>query len=62
MRTLKSIRNDLGLTQEEMAKAMNLSKVSWWKKENGTVPLLALELIKISQMSNVPMDQIQVVK
>jgi DNA-binding XRE family transcriptional regulator len=61
-RSLKGIRVDLGLTQEDMAKAMGVSKVTWNKKEKGKVPLLALELIRISDMSNVPMSEIEVLK
>ena len=45
-----------------MAKAMGVSKVTWNKKEKGKVPLLALELIRISDMSNVPMSEIEVLK
>lgn len=61
-RTLKGIRVDLGYTQEDMAKAMGVSKVTWNKKEQGKVPLLAMELIKISQLANVPMADIEVVR
>lgn len=61
-RTLKGIRVDLGYTQEDMAKAMGVSIVTWNKKEKGKVPLLALELIKISQLANVPMADIEVIK
>ena len=61
-RSLKGIRVDLGLTQEDMAKAMGVSKVAWNKKEKGKVPLLAMELIRISDMSNVPMSEIEVLK
>ena len=61
-RTLKGIRVDLGLTQEDMAKAMGVSKVTWNKMEQGKVPLLAMELIKISQLANVPMADIEVVR
>lgn len=59
-RSLKGIRVDLGLTQEEMAKAMGMSLVTWNKKERGKSSLSALELIKISQISNVPMADIEV--
>lgn len=61
-RTLKGIRGDLNLTMEDMAKALNISVTSYFKKEHGKVPLLASELIKISEMANISTNDIIVEK
>lgn len=57
-RTLKGIRADLNMTQEEMAKMLGITKLSYLKKENGERPLLASELIKISEMAKVSANDI----
>ena len=61
-RTLKGIRVDLGYTIEDMAKAMGVSKTTWLKKEHGQVSLLATELVRISELSKVPMTDIEILK
>ncbi len=62
MRTLKSIRVDLQLTQEEMAKKLDISYSSYQKKERGEQPLMAKELKTISILSNVKMEDIVIPK
>lgn len=59
-RSLKSIRIDLKLEQSDMAKRLNISKSSYQKKETGKAPLLARELSKISKMSRISMDDIEI--
>lgn len=59
-RKLTSIRADLGLGQEEMAKALGISYSAYQKKEQGRHPLLASELKRISDMSGVSMDEIEI--
>ena len=59
-RTLKSIRADLGLTQEEMAKKLGLSTTSYKLRETGKRPLLARELLQISVMSSIPCENIEI--
>ena len=59
-RKLASIRCDLGLSQYEMAKALNISYSAYQKKEQGRAPLLAKELKTISVMSGVLMEDIEI--
>lgn len=59
-RTIKSIRADLGLNQLEFAKKLGISQATLQKKETGKNPLLARELALISQISNVPMEDIKI--
>lgn len=59
-RTLKSIRADMGMTQDEMAKRLGISKASYNKRETGKRPLLARELLQISVMSNIPCESIEI--
>ena len=61
-RSLKSIRADLGLSQEKMAEKIGIARVTYASKENGTAPLLASELIMISVLSGLPMEQIEVLR
>lgn len=56
-RTLKSIRVDLNLTQEEMAKKIGVGIQTWRNKEAYVTELTATELMLICQLSGVnPMD------
>ncbi len=57
-RTLKSIRIDLGFTQVEMAKFLDMPYATYRSREEGLHPLLARELSAISQASGVPMEDI----
>lgn len=59
-RKLASIRFDLGLTQEDMAKAIGISYSAYQKKEQGKAPLLAMELKIISEMSDIQMEDIEI--
>lgn len=61
-RSLKSIRIDLGYTQEEMAKMLNINYTTYQKKERGESPLLAIELAMISKYSGVDMKDIEILK
>lgn len=61
-RSLKGIRGDLNLSMEEMAKALGISVTSYFKKEHGEVPLLASEIIKISEMANISANDIALPK
>lgn len=61
-RTLKGIRADLNLTMEQMAKALKISQVSYFKKEHGEAPLLASELIKIAEMAKINPSDIKLPK
>ncbi len=60
-RTLKSIRIDLGLTQDEMAKKMNLGIQTWRNKEAYRSELTATELLKICEMAKVEPTQVKLV-
>ncbi len=61
-RTLKSIRIDMKLKQDEMANKLGISPSSYQKKENGEVALLARELVAISELSRVPLEDIEILK
>ena len=52
-RTIKGIRADLGLKQEEMAKILGISVVAYNKKEKGIISLKANELVKICKLANI---------
>ena len=43
-----------------MAKILNMSIASYQKKERGESPLLARELLKIAEISDVPMADIDI--
>lgn len=60
MRNLKSIRADLNLTQEEMAKKLKMPISTYQRKELGKTPLLAIELLNISKISGVEMKDIEI--
>lgn len=60
MRSLKSIRVDLNLTQQEMAKKLKMSYSTYQKKEIGKSPLLASELVQIAKLSKVDMKDIEI--
>lgn len=62
MRTLKSIRADLGLNQDEMARVLQMSRSTYAQKERGVRQLLAIELRRISKLSSVPMEEIVIPK
>lgn len=59
-RRLASIRADLGIGQEEMAKMLGISYSAYQKKEQGRSPILASELKTISEMSGISMDDIYI--
>lgn len=59
-RKLSSIRKDLGLSQEEFAKVLNISLSGYALKEQGKAPLKAIELKTISAISGVPMEDIEI--
>ena len=59
-RTLKSIRLDLGLTQDQMAKKLGISKISWMHKESYETKLSAVELMKIVNLSGVEASSIKI--
>lgn len=50
------------LSQEEMAKLLDVSLSAYQKKERGETPLLARELLAISDLSKVPTEDIEVLK
>lgn len=62
MESLKVIRTKMGMTQEELAKVLNITTTTYNLKEKGKRPLLAKELYKISQLSGSSMDDIEILK
>ena len=61
-RPLKGIRADLNYSQEEMAQKLGITRQAYAQKEKGKTPLLACELIIISEVSKIPMEQIEVLR
>ena len=58
-RSLKGIRCDLGYTQEEMAKKLEMSVNSYKNRESFRSSLLAEELIALSEIAGIdPRDVI----
>lgn len=45
-----------------MANKLGMSPSSYQKKENGEVSLLARELVAISELSKVPLEDIEILK
>ena len=58
-RTLKSIRIDLGLTQEQIAKKLNLGVQTWRNKEAYRSELTATELLELCEMAKVDPMQVK---
>lgn len=53
---IRSLRSYKRLTQSEMAKILNLSIVSYNKKENGKVPFTLEEIKILSEYFKVPIE------
>lgn len=53
---IRSLRSYKKLTQSEMAKILNISIVSYNKKENGRVPFTLDEIKILSEFFNVPIE------
>lgn len=57
-KSLKKIRIDLGLNQEEFAKLLQISVSTYRRKESGETQLNLEELYKISKLINKSIDEI----
>lgn len=55
---LYSIRKSKKLSQEEMAKLLNMSRISYGKKERGDVEFTIDEMFDISNEFQLPIDDI----
>lgn len=55
-RYIKSLRALRSLSQDQMAKLLDISIQSYNKKENGKIPFLASELKVLSEQFDVPME------
>lgn len=53
---IRSLRSYKKLTQSEMAKILNISVVSYNKKENGKVPFTLKEIKTLSEYFKVPIE------
>lgn len=58
MPTIKKFRESLGMTQEEFADIIHVSKVNYSKKENGKVKFSLNEAFMISKHFNKPIESI----
>ena len=61
-RSLKSIRVDLNLTQEEMAKKLGIGIQTWRNKELYVTELTATELMMICELAKVSPYDVKLVK
>lgn len=59
--TVGAIRKQLNMTQGQMAKVLNISSVSYALKENGKREFKGSELVKISNVAKVSLDDIKIV-
>ena len=59
-RTLKGIRADLGLTQQEMAAKLGISDVTYRNKEKYATELTASELMLISKLASISPELIKI--
>ncbi len=55
---IKSFRESLGMTQEQFASIIGVSKVNYYKKERGTVKFSLNEAYKFSNHFNKPIEEI----
>lgn len=53
LRTLKGLRNDLGLTQKEMANELDIPVASYQRYENYIYKIPSNVLIKIADMAGI---------
>lgn len=53
LRTLKGIRNDLGLTQKEMAEKVGIPYISYQRYENYIHNIPSAVLVKIADMAGI---------
>lgn len=60
MRTIKGVRIDLGLTQEEMAEELGISVVAYRNKEAYRTELTASQFVKLLSMSGLGAHEIKV--
>lgn len=58
-RTLKGIRAELNLTQEEMAKKMGVGIQTWRNKELYVTELTATELMLLCSLANVRPEDVK---
>lgn len=57
--SLKAIRNDIGLTQKEMAETLDMPYQTYVSKEQGRSPLTLEEAKKIAELSGISVDLIR---
>ena len=53
LRTLKGIRNDLGLTQKEMADKVGIPYISYQRYENSINRIPASVLVRIADLADI---------
>ncbi len=57
-KTLKQIRNEVGLQQKDVATQLGLSIASYSKKENGQIKVSIIEAKKLSEIFNKELSEI----
>lgn len=55
---LKRLRDEMGVTQAEIADALGMGFHSYQRKENGVTPFIDVEMHRISLYFNLSMDEI----
>lgn len=57
--SLKAIRNDMGITQKEMAEKLNIPYTTYVSKEQGRSPLTLEEAKKIADLAKISVNLIR---
>jgi transcriptional regulator with XRE-family HTH domain len=55
---IKAERIAAGISQQQMAKVLGISRGAYWKRENGQTPIGAEELAKIAETIGIDKDNI----
>lgn len=55
---LRSVRAEHGMTQKEVSELLEISQTNYSKKETGEVPFLLREAIKLSELFNIPVEEL----
>lgn len=57
---VKAERIAAGISQQQMAEKLGMSRTSYWKRENGKVPIGADELAQIARIIGIPSNRISI--
>lgn len=58
---VEAIRKQLGMTQEELAKILGITPTTYALKEKKIREFKGSELVKISKLANISLDEIEII-